>query len=205
VRQIRSITFLWFSFLSFAVFAQKPQQGDTLYWSQDYELTLEDFKKWTPSSGLALATLSRFLFGKKYYDGNCYVTVYSYFLRSQSMKSRPYIKSLPLRDSYSYDYILKHERGHFDLTEIMTRDIRKKITALTSKKYSKKKLDRKLYKIYATTLNNRGKIQYRYDKETNHSQNKENQQKWDAYIKERLEELKEYTDTLIVIPCKKCG
>jgi hypothetical protein len=42
-----------------------------------------------------------------------------------------------------------------------------------------------------------------YDRETNHSENEEEQAKWDKYIDEQLKELEAYKDTVVVVKLTK--
>ncbi|KQR95659.1 hypothetical protein ASG01_02400 [Chryseobacterium sp. Leaf180] len=87
------------------------------------------------------------------------------------------------------DYVLVHEQKHFDIAELHARKLRKelaeKITYTSDyKKYFKS--------IYARISNDYRKFQQRYDKETDHGQNKEKQAEYNIMIADALAELNNY-------------
>ena len=86
------------------------------------------------------------------------------------------------------DYILKHEQLHFNITELHARKFRKAISEL---KVSSK-LKNKLNNLYDTINKASSEMQKRYDAETNHSINKEEQEKWHLYITSELEILEDF-------------
>ena len=92
--------------------------------------------------------------------------------------------------------ILKHEQGHFDLTEIYARMFRKQVMAAT---FTFKNLKDKYNKIHTEIISGWNKEQNLYDKETDHGIDSTKQHQWLKDIAKRLDELKAYSDTLISI------
>ena len=98
------------------------------------------------------------------------------------------------------DYLLNHEQKHFDITEIFTRKLRKILsdTVFKNESIAKKEIPK--------IIRNNNKIfnafQELYDKETNHSINKEQQDFWDKKILDELNILKDYKNNIIVINLK---
>lgn len=81
-------------------------------------------------------------------------------------------------------YVLLHEQGHFDITEIYTRKAK-----VLAKRYDSCGADgnAEFQSAYSILLKAWGDEQQLYDMETSHSQNKEAQEKWGRYISERLQ------------------
>ncbi|MBL7896183.1 MAG: DUF922 domain-containing protein [Bacteroidia bacterium] len=76
---------------------------------------------------------------------------------------------------------LKHEQGHFDICEIMARQMRRDFYegfSIKSSNYYYKNL-KNLRRKYVTKLNKLNKL---YDKETNHGINKSKQLEWESTI-----------------------
>jgi hypothetical protein len=85
-------------------------------------------------------------------------------------------------------YILQHEQSHFDLTEVYARKLLK---ALTEEHMNAYNLDQ-AKDIAQVILDESKQRQQQYDEETNHGQDKEQQQKWNATIAKELRELADY-------------
>lgn len=83
------------------------------------------------------------------------------------------------------EYLLGHERLHFDITELHARILRKKLKEINFNELNsdpKKVLD----SVYEIVENDRREMQTRYDRETNHSLNKEIEAKWRLFVEEQL-------------------
>ena len=96
-------------------------------------------------------------------------------------------------------YLLNHEQQHFNLTELYARKYR---AALQTHKFKKSGADlfkeiQTLYKNFYTQMERQQK---KYDKESEHSKNKDQQGKWDQTIQGELIELKHFSDTESTIP-----
>jgi hypothetical protein len=86
-------------------------------------------------------------------------------------------------------YILAHEQGHFDITEIFARKLHKEL--------SEYELNRRTFKFDVSTIYNRivkekEQFQYAYDGQSDHSRNKTLQQEWLNRIDSLLEETAPY-------------
>jgi lipopolysaccharide export LptBFGC system permease protein LptF len=90
--------------------------------------------------------------------------------------------------------LLKHEQTHFDITELWARKFRQK---LKGKTFSFKSFQNDLNTIQAGIFKDSKEMQVLYDKETEHSVNTANQQKWNKKITEELKNLGEFSATEI--------
>ncbi len=76
------------------------------------------------------------------------------------------------------EHLLSHEQLHFDISELHARIMRKRL-----KEYKPGgNIRRDLNKMYKLVERMRINMQERYDEETNHSKNVENQKKWEKKI-----------------------
>lgn len=98
--------------------------------------------------------------------------------------------------AYEEKTVLKHENGHFDITELWTRKLRKKITEMKFKPSDFKSQLRKLYFEYDDKMD---KYQDKYDDETESSMDTDQQKAWEAKIQQKLEEHNAYTQKRMVI------
>ncbi len=85
---------------------------------------------------------------------------------------------------------LKHEKGHLDITEIYARRIRK---IVGDAQFSADNFKGELKQLFQKAAKDHSNEQIKYDRETHHSINREEQVKWDAWIEGQLEALAEYT------------
>lgn len=86
--------------------------------------------------------------------------------------------------------LLNHEQKHFDLCELYARKLYKELldaglTAATIQQANN---------IFKTVYNEYNERQYKYDSETEHGTNLEEQTKWDKIIDEELNGLQQYAD-----------
>ena len=103
-------------------------------------------------------------------------------------------KSWTVSDSKA---LLAHEQVHFDISELVLRKMRKKFL-----EHNFKDLNGVNYMIDSTfeeASNERDRLNREYDKETNHSRNKEQQLEWQKRIEEEIEELSDYSSILVTI------
>lgn len=93
--------------------------------------------------------------------------------------------------------LLAHEQVHFDISELVMRKMRKKFIA-----HKLKDLDgvnKMIDSTFKEALNERNKLNREYDKETDHSRNKEEQLKWQKRIEEELDKFSDYSNILVTI------
>ena len=87
------------------------------------------------------------------------------------------------------DYILSHEQGHFDIAEIFARKLNKKMSEYN---FNKKTYQQEVNKIYQDILDEKEAMQNDYDRQTNHSINKEKQAEWLKKIEKMLDQYKDF-------------
>ena len=182
-----STCFLWSLFLiTSASFAQsKPARrasGDEelLEWSATRKLTWNDYKAKPDSESDAAASTTSYLA----IEYNITSSSFGYKIQSRFSKTRSW-------GLHKTDYILSHEQGHFDIAEIFARKLNK---LMSEYKFKKNTYQQDLNKIYHDILDEKEKIQNDYDKESNHSINKEKQAEWLKKIEKMLEEYSDYAN-----------
>lgn len=159
------------------------QKNDLVPWSPDLELEWKDFKgKPDKFTDLKAVTSSGIKFGAKCVNGEIMLTIGCYFDKSESWTKEN-------KD----EYLLAHERLHFDITELYTRKLIQKLTSLNDP--CGKDLD-KMQQIYDENSADYNAFQDRYDRETNHSLDKEKQQYWEELIARELKRLEMYSSVL---------
>lgn len=171
---------LFFIVLSFGTRANE----DTLTWDASRKLTWEDFKAIPDAdSDAAALTASGITFGysvktadKRIVDVK--TTVEAHFYPNKSW----YIKHK------GDNHILKHEQLHFDITELYARKFREQLRSLPMHRTVTKQMD-KMHVAINEALN---EAQKRYDKETQHSLNRELQKQWEETIFKELKALDQF-------------
>ena len=175
-------------FLLFVVFKAYSQSDDLelIPWSPDYKLTWKDFKGQNADSINGMAgTCSQIEVIPYHYNDSLIYWVTNNF--------NPYLSFVDsiifeLYDDGSPD-LLDHEQIHFDIAEIHTRLIRKKLhelhltDSLTTNRYS--------YEV-KKLLTAKSEMNRHYDSETAHSMIKSKQQEWNEKVTEQLSELDSY-------------
>ncbi len=79
--------------------------------------------------------------------------------------------------------LLVHEQGHFNLGILCMYEIIEKINKLKINKNANKLVN----KMFERVFDKYAQLNLRYDRETEHSKNKEKQLKWNKYFQENLE------------------
>ncbi|HUR66534.1 MAG TPA: DUF922 domain-containing protein [Chitinophagaceae bacterium] len=155
--------------------AQDPGE-ELLKWSSTRKLTWSDYKAApNPNSDAAASTTS--YLGISY---NISSRDFSYKIDSKFSKTRSW-------GLHKTAYILSHEQGHFDIAEVFARKLHKKMSEY---RFDRKNYEKDLRKIYQEILDEKEATQNDYDKQTNHSINKEKQAEWLVKIANMLEEYK---------------
>jgi hypothetical protein len=88
-------------------------------------------------------------------------------------------------------YILAHEQGHFDITEIYARKLHQ---ALQSYNFNKRNYKQDVNQAYKKIVTEKEAFQEIYDKQTDHSRNKKEQAAWLMIIEKLLEDTTPYAD-----------
>lgn len=89
------------------------------------------------------------------------------------------------------DYILAHEQGHFDITEIFARRLNE---ALQNYQFNKKTFKKDIGQIYQSIVSEKEEYQKIYDAETDHSRNRKVQYDWLEKIDSLLAETQAYSN-----------
>ena len=160
------------------------QEERAYTWSDDLQLTWEDFKgKPSYGSTVVAVTASGISFGfstkmseNKLVDYDAFVDAHFYPDKSW------YIKE------HANAIILDHERLHFDITELHARKFRKRIAQT---KFTLKISDQ-MERIHTAINDELKQMQQQYDLDSNHSQNVAKQKEWQQRIKLELEKVAYY-------------
>ena len=165
--------------LPVAAAAQETNE-ELLNWNSSKRLTWADYKAAPdPSSDAAASTTTYLMITYNLSNEN-----FSYKIESKFSRTRSW-------GLHKTPYILSHEQGHFDLAEVFARKLNKKMSEYV---FNRKTYQKELKKIYQDILSEKEEMQNKYDKETNHSINKEKQAEWLKKIDQMLNEYKAYAD-----------
>lgn len=163
------------------IFHPGPKESsDYIAWKYERPLTWEDFlceplrnTDAVASTSTSLGISYKITNGKFIYDLDCS------FSKSRSWGL--------LKTSY----ILAHEQGHFDITEIYTRKLHQR---LQQYQFNRKTFKHDLTVIYEKIVKEKEAFQNRYDTETSHSRLKGKQNEWLDKIDLMLEETEAYAN-----------
>ncbi len=158
----------------------RAQGEEFIEWAASKRLTWDDYLA-KPISSSDAAAITNTALGIEYHIKN---NVLSYKISCRFSKTRSWGK-------YKTTYILQHEQGHFDITEIFARRLAKEIKEY---KFNPRKYQDDLGKIYKRLMDEKEEYQNKYDKETDYSRNQEKQAEWLKKIDEELEETDEFAN-----------
>ena len=170
-----------FSFLFIILFTSFS--NEKIPWSEDVKLTWDDFKGRPDMRSSYVAMTNSGI-------------VFSYRVTSEngnlSLTTEVEAQFHPEMSWYKPDkvnnHVLQHEQGHFNITEIHARKLRK---AFAEYKVTRN-YERELSAIFTRINRERQVMQDRFDKETNHSQNKEKEAEWQTFINNELKRLEKW-------------
>ncbi|GAB4259870.1 MAG: hypothetical protein Kow0079_16880 [Vicingaceae bacterium] len=175
--------------ISFSSFYNQTETE--IEWNENRKLTFEDFKGKVPTGkdNISAETASGISISKVQWNGNYgKIIIKSIFDTKESW----------IRKNTS-EFVLKHEQGHFDITEIYARKIRKK---LYYKKFKRSNFTKYFNNIYNKNETEKNAYQLLYDRETNLSRNYQKQKEWDKKIEKELKSLEKFKDTEVIIILK---
>ena len=157
------------------LFITQLKAQDTLHWSATNTLTWSDFKNEPDTSKRYLAITSTGISYSVHYSEDTFqYKIAAYFNRNRSWKK-------PSAD----DKTLRHEQGHFDITEIYARKLEAMLKRLNPGRDAVKKTMDKLSENINSEKND---YQKKYDTETVFGTNAVMQQKWEENIKTQLQQ-----------------
>jgi hypothetical protein len=168
-----------FLLLPFTGFAQTDGE-ELLRWNANKRLNWSDYKATpNPDSDAAASTSTILSIEYKMSSSSFGYVIKSYFSKTRSW------------GLHKTPYILSHEQGHFDIAEIFARKLHKEMSNYV---FNKKTYQKELKKIYAEISEEKDEMQNEYDKETNHSINKEKQAAWLKKIETLLKEYEPWSN-----------
>ena len=158
------------------------KDDNVIYWSESYKLNYDDFKKEVPcESAYNGMAATGFKYSYKLRNDSLFVKVTTIFRKNESW--------LSLRDSAT----LKHEQGHFDISEVYGRKLRKEIIVLCQSKIDKSIIFLQISTLYRKILAECNSEQDAYDDATNGLNKK--QEIWNERIKSYLNEYASFKES----------
>ncbi len=150
----------------------KEENDEVIPWKYERMLTWEDFQS-EPIRGTEVVATTSTTLGLSYQvkDGEL---VYSITCNFSKVKSWGSMRT---------DYILAHEQGHFDITELIARQLHE---SLQSYEINRLTFKQDITRIYNEAVKSKEAMQEAYDSETNHSRNRQKQYEWLDYIDKLL-------------------
>jgi hypothetical protein len=149
-------------------------------WKENQKLTWADYKGKVQTGSDAAASTATYL-GIEY---NFNKHGFDYKITCSFSKTKSW-------GLHKTDYILGHEQGHFDIAEIFARKLNKQMSEYV---FDKNTFKDELKNIYMTLTAEKDDFQNQYDKETNHSINKDKQAEWLKKIQEELKTLNTFSN-----------
>jgi len=181
---VKTLFFILVLSISSLAFAQSEELK--IFWSEETALTWEDFQG---------VPLENTLFHANSNTG----LSYSWGLKGTSQKMELnykvetffYPEQSWVQPTSKSEYLLKHEQLHFDISELHARKLRKLLANVDGSKINKDSRDY-LNKLYEKIDKERSAMQKAFDKESNHSLNKEAELKWQQFIEGELNKFEEF-------------
>jgi hypothetical protein len=169
-------SFFLVSFIFFLRFFSFAQDNSFIDWKANQKLIWDDFRQRPdPSSPNAALTSSVIRYDFSYNSAAGLI----FHIRCQFDKNTSWAR-------VKTDYILSHEQGHFDITEIYARRLFKAFKDYPATPSADIKKD--INKIYVDIMHQLQARQADYDKETSSSLNKPEQEEWLKKISEELKQ-----------------
>jgi Bacterial protein of unknown function (DUF922) len=156
------------------------RDADTIPWNSSRKLIWMDFQgEPDETSSNAALTSSGIEFSYGYSNEKFTYTITCLFDKKKSW------------GKLKNDYILAHEQGHFDISEIHARKLNK---ALKEYKFNTASAAKEITAMYKQIMKEQTAMQEEYDAETNHSRDKGQQAAWLEKIRKDLNKLGEYAN-----------
>lgn len=158
----------------------EKESSEFIPWIDTRKLNWEDFQSEPQKNSEAVASTSTEM-GLTYVVKNNSFT-YNITCNFSKTKSWGIVKT---------PYILAHEQGHFDVTEIFARKLHK---ALQEYQFNHNNYRNEISRIYDNIVEQKEAFQKLYDKHSDHSRNHKHQFHWQDKIEEFLLETAPYAD-----------
>lgn len=157
---------------------ERTEDTEYIPWTMNERLCWDDFKSEPKTGTDAVASTSTSL-GIAYQMVNGDLT-YHITCNFSKVKSWGLMKT---------DYILAHEQGHFDITEIYARKLNE---ALENYEFNRKTFKKDINQIYQSIVLQKEEMQKLYDGESDHSRHRKLQYEWLDKIQQLLIETEAY-------------
>ncbi|HVU57812.1 MAG TPA: hypothetical protein VHD83_22275 [Puia sp.] len=181
---IKAIIFIILFFLLHEVSAQ-----DTIYWQPNHKLKWVDFKgKIDATKHYGALSYTGISYSASYEGNSLTFKILTYFNKKESWAK------LHSREG------LQHEQGHFDITELFARKLRKELKSYV---INPSTVNKDLKFIYLKIYNEKNKMQSLYDSETDFSRNTMMQDVWNEKIQKELKNLSEFSS--VICHVEQCG
>ncbi len=175
------------------------QQDSIIVWSVDRVLEQSDFRASIPDSmlGTNVGAITHLYINVEYKiitKDTFPVEIYPVFSCTKSWFRN--------KSQFGLSYALNHEQGHFDIAEVISRELRKHIlnySNIESNKINKIQYAYFIQYAYNNYFDSLDVMQDLYDSETNYSMDTIGQAKWNLKIASMLRSLEDYKEPLIVI------
>lgn len=169
--------------MSISTYSQKDEK---IAWNENSALTWEDFRAEPDKTADYVASTNSGISYTWNYSTASGEPVLEHEVITNFYPNLSWVKDLDPEDSA---HILAHEQLHFDISELFARKLRK---ALDEYEIGRNiRLD--LKKIYSDIERKREEMQRLYDLETSHSQNREEEIKWQKLIAQQLKQLVKFS------------
>ncbi|XOV68708.1 MAG: hypothetical protein ACFHU9_05910 [Fluviicola sp.] len=168
---------------------EQEKQNDLIKWTESSKLEWNDFQgappKTTEHKAMTFTTINAML--ESYSEDSIVYRIDNFFNKEKSWTLDNHSKSL-----------LAHEQLHFDISELITRRTRKAYSLIDLSK-----LNGDYSEISNTfehfTTHVKDSLNEKYDRETKHGVDLEQQEKWQLYVQSELDKLAEHTSPIVII------
>lgn len=175
--------------ISFSLFFSGHEK-EKIYWEENFKLSWSNFKG-NPDPSDSFKAIS--------FCGISFIPTFNANMDSIDVNVQAYFReatSWYIKEDTSKDLLI-HEQLHFDITELYARRLKKKLALST---FDFNKCNFQLDSTYKILKLNMDKEQEKYDFETLHGLDKQKQSEWNKNIKNLIEDLDLYSDSLIAAP-----
>lgn len=174
---------LFFLFLNMLTgFSQTP--GKVILWEEERKLTWSDFQAEPDTTSPFHASTNSGISFSWALQSSEDKSDFDYEIKTTFQPGLSWVK-----EKEKSRILLAHEQLHFDITELHARKLRKLLENYKVTKNIKKELN----DIYKKIQTERKQMQREYDRETNHSQHKEAEEKWRRSVNFELKKLREFS------------
>ena len=166
-------------------------QRELIEWNDSLSFKIEDYKGpiTSPDKSLHISTNCGLYCIPQIVGDTAILTIIAYMDKNKSWARKKDVTPA----------LLEHEKGHFDLTEVFARKMKKRVLALRT---NKRTFIKDVQEVYDKTWEDLQKQHQAYDKETEFSNVEFAQRTWQNYIKEHLVQYHFYASQTIRFPIK---